>query len=929
MLTCSACNARLKKDEVQQGRCPVCGEFLDRETSDARDTWERPNEPTAEDQRPGTVPVVDPAEQNSSGNATPDTGPRSANAAATDGQLEARGPGDSTWIPGSDHGDTGPRNSDSPQDGADTRKTVQIEDGDALDQVDATEDEGRIGDSTWIPDGTELTDDADGSRPVESDSGGPEYDGGERDSSAPSEASDDAHAVAGIDSANDLHDSSGAVDTPDASDSTRRSDGDPSTENGPTRDQGRIGDSTWIPDGTDLAAAADEDALVSESVDDTISNAGELLRAPTQASQTPDAEVARPTVPDAGIPASQADESQAENRIGDSTWIPDGTASAADAEASDIGATQPIEPAPGLADGLSLETSEVSNTSADAGSDDIGGSTWIPDSESLSDQDNVAADSASKTVADAGGAIEQDDDGTAGDSTWIPDNTGVGDGDEVDEDRGQGTVVVGALSDAESPQEAPEDVAQTYIAPAADDADAIDKTFVTDDLPPETLASMNEAWKGDFDQESRPGMTLQSAKSVTGQRPRESLVIKSRTLSTAAEYDPSSDEYELLNKLGEGGMGVVYHARQTSINRDVAVKMLKAKMSRDEEQRQKFLAEAVVTGDLDHPNIVPIYDVARNEEGALFYAMKKVQGTPWLDVIKDKSESENLQILMRVADAVGFAHMRGVVHRDLKPENVMLGEFGEVLVMDWGLAQPMSAFSKGNSITETSTMGGTPAYMAPEMATGPIAKITPSSDIYLLGAMLYEIVTGKPPHTGKNALKCLMAAAKNVIVPTDKTGELIEIAMKAMETDVALRYPSVQEFQDAIREFQSHTDSVAMSARAADDLDQARSSNDYDDFARALFGYQEAYELWDGNARAAQGVSEARLLYAGSAFEKGDFDLGLSLLDEEDPTHAELTTEIRLAQEERDARQQRLTFYKRAGVAVAVLFLAVVTTAAV
>ncbi|MEO1995578.1 MAG: protein kinase [Planctomycetaceae bacterium] len=581
-------------------------------------------------------------------------------------------------------------------------------------------------------------------------------------------------------------------------------------------------------------------------------------------------------------------------------------------------------------DDLILETSELPSAAADAASDDIGGSTWIPDSEALSAESADAADKPSATVTHPAGQTEHDDDRTAGDSTWVPDEADLS--GEVEDDAVDGTVILdGAHADALA-HEAPEDLAQTYVGPTTDDSEAIDKTFVTDDLAADELASMNEAWKGDFDQESRPGMTIQSAKSaksISGQRPRESLVIKSRTLSTADNYDPSSDEYELLKKLGEGGMGVVYHARQTSINRDVAVKMLKAKMSRDEEQRQKFLAEAVVTGDLDHPNIVPIYDVARNEDGALFYAMKKVQGTPWLDVIKDKNQSENLQILMRVADAVGFAHMRGVVHRDLKPENVMLGEFGEVLVMDWGLAQPMSGFSKGNSITETSTMGGTPAYMAPEMATGPIAKITPASDIYLLGAMLYEIVTGKPPHTGKNALKCLMAAAKNVIIPTDKTGELIDIAMQAMQTDISLRYANVQLFQDAIREFQSHTDSVAMSARAADDLEQAQTRNEYDDFSRALFGFQEAHELWDGNLRAARGVSETRLLYARTAFDKGDYDLGLSLLNEQDEAHAELVTRICQARDERAARQQRLAFYKRAGAGVAVLFLLVVSTAAI
>ena len=138
-------------------------------------------------------------------------------------------------------------------------------------------------------------------------------------------------------------------------------------------------------------------------------------------------------------------------------------------------------------------------------------------------------------------------------------------------------------------------------------------------------------------------------------------------------------------------MGVVYAARQASIDRTVAIKMLKEKAA-DEHQRRKFLSEAVITGDLDHPNIVPIYDLGTNQEGALFYSMKRVQGTPWDERIRQLSLTENLEILMKVADAVAFAHSRGVIHRDLKPENTMLGEFGEVLVMDWGLALPTSRF---------------------------------------------------------------------------------------------------------------------------------------------------------------------------------------------------------------------------------------------
>ena len=159
--------------------------------------------------------------------------------------------------------------------------------------------------------------------------------------------------------------------------------------------------------------------------------------------------------------------------------------------------------------------------------------------------------------------------------------------------------------------------------------------------------------------------------------------------------------------------------------------MIKEEAAKSERRNKKFLAEAVVTGDLDHPNIVPIYDVGTNSEGNLFYSMKKVQGDPWMNVIDQKSLAENLDILMRTADAVGFAHARGIVHRDLKPENIMLGEFGEVLVMDWGLAHPLAGYRKSNSVASSKSMGGTPAYMSPEMVTGPLEKIGPAEAIFI------------------------------------------------------------------------------------------------------------------------------------------------------------------------------------------------------
>jgi len=385
-------------------------------------------------------------------------------------------------------------------------------------------------------------------------------------------------------------------------------------------------------------------------------------------------------------------------------------------------------------------------------------------------------------------------------------------------------------------------------------------------------------------------------------------------------------DYELLGVIGEGGMGVVYAARQSSIARTVAVKMLKQGDGQSNEQREKFISEAVVTGELDHPNIVPIYDLGSNDSGALFYSMKRVKGTPWNDVVKTKSLAENLHILLRVADAVAFAHANGVLHRDLKPENVMLGDFGEVLVMDWGLARISPEFPNADSVTQSDVMGGTPAYMAPEMATGPIDEITITSDVYLLGAILFEIIAGRPPHTGKTVMACLFSAAKNKIVETDSTGELLDVALLAMATKPEDRYASVQLMQEAIRRYQSHSESVLLTDNAELSLVAAQKADDYDLFSRALYGFEEALTLWDGNERARKSLSAAQVAYAESALSKSDFDLGISLLDSNNDEHRRVLEKLESGRRDRESRVRKFKLLKGA---VAALVLAVVGTVSV
>jgi WD40 repeat protein/serine/threonine protein kinase len=454
---------------------------------------------------------------------------------------------------------------------------------------------------------------------------------------------------------------------------------------------------------------------------------------------------------------------------------------------------------------------------------------------------------------------------------------------------------------------------------------------------------LTSQWDAGDEAASDPNATIKQKETITGSFvTSSSLIVKSRSVRTSGQVESpttspaDSPDYELLNVIGEGGMGVVYAARQSSIARTVALKMLKGKDGQNAAQREKFVSEAVVTGELDHPNIVPIYDLGANDDGALFYSMKRVRGTPWNKVLKQKSLDENLDVLLRVADAVAFAHVNGVIHRDLKPENTMLGDFGEVLVMDWGLARVTSDFPSISAVSQSDAMGGTPAYMAPEMATGPVEKITAASDVYLLGAILYELLAGRPPHSGETVMACLYNAAKNKISAVDRSvaerhGELLSIAMRAMTTEPEQRYPSVQDFQRAVRQYQAHSESITLAGHAQRHLQEASEKRDYDLYARAVFGLEESLGLWPENRRAAELLSGARVEYAQLALANGDYDLGASLLDEKNEAHRPLLSELQAGRTERESRQRRIKLLKGAvaallaavGVVVGVAFLAV------
>ena len=219
--------------------------------------------------------------------------------------------------------------------------------------------------------------------------------------------------------------------------------------------------------------------------------------------------------------------------------------------------------------------------------------------------------------------------------------------------------------------------------------------------------------------------------------------------------DLTGTRYEIISTLGRGGMGVVYLARDTALDREVALKIF--------DRPPGEANEARIIARLEHPGIVPVHDFGELPDGRLFYAMKRVRGDRldrWMAAGRDITE--RLAVFLRVCEAVAFAHAHGVVHRDLKPENVMVGEFGEVLVLDWGVALENDNADCGLRIADS--VVGTPEYMAPEQARGD-ALVDQRADVFALGAMLADITRGVAP--------------------------LVAVAQKAQEEDPAQRYQSV------------------------------------------------------------------------------------------------------------------------------------------
>ena len=267
---------------------------------------------------------------------------------------------------------------------------------------------------------------------------------------------------------------------------------------------------------------------------------------------------------------------------------------------------------------------------------------------------------------------------------------------------------------------------------------------------------------------------------------------------------PSFADYEIIREIARGGMGVVFEARQVSLNRTVALKMILAGQLANDSDIKRFYTEAEAAANLDHPGIVPIYEVGERD-GQHYFSMGFVEGQNLSQRLAGGPlpPRQAAGLIRCVSDAIQYAHQRGVIHRDLKPANILLDQAGNPRVTDFGLAKKVA----GNSgLTGSGQIMGTPSYMPPEQATGKQGEVGPAADVYALGAMLYALMTGRPPFQAATPIETIAQVISDEPIPPRRLNaslpsDLETICLKCLQKEPAKRYPSARAMGEDLGRF--------------------------------------------------------------------------------------------------------------------------------
>jgi serine/threonine protein kinase/WD40 repeat protein len=459
------------------------------------------------------------------------------------------------------------------------------------------------------------------------------------------------------------------------------------------------------------------------------------------------------------------------------------------------------------------------------------------------------------------------------------------------------------------------------------------------DLPAEPLASYNPTLVRRGPNEAGDELIETMAQGRPPSSDQTNQPSKTGVLKPGEASQAEALGFRMLRMVGRGGMGEVWEAVQRRLGRIVAVKRLRKHRASDSSYAdgtqtvaRMFEAEARISALLDHPNIVPVYDLGFDESGAPLLAMKMVSGTGWNFLLNadfpelspDEHLAKHIPILAQLSQAISFAHSKGVIHRDLKPSQVMVGDYGEVLLLDWGLAcmvgdQTRYPREEGESIRYPSAESadnpaGTPAYMAPEQTESHSTNIGPWTDVYLLGGILYQILTGLRPHPGDTSDQAFRNATIGMYIPFVEAGagrefpeELCALADLALNPVTAER-PTAKQFYEAIQDYLTGASRRRESAAITEKLRTKQSLRTYAEFVEALGSLGQAQRLWPGNPEAAALRESIVEGYTRLALSTGDLTLARAQGERLQSVEAreKILAEVKVAEDRVAVRRRRL-----------------------